>query len=68
VVPEESFGSASQYFTGNKEHNISLRNLAVSMGFHLNEWGLFTKKKRKIAGTNEQQIYNKLTFSLSRQS
>ena len=60
VVPEESFGSSLQYFTGNKEHNISLRNLAVSMGFHLNEWGLFTKKKKKIAGTNEQQIYNKL--------
>ena len=60
VVPEESFGSSSQYFTGNKEHNISLRNLAVSMGFHLNEWGLFTKKKKKIAGTNEQQIYDKL--------
>ena len=60
VVPEESFGSSSQYFTGNKEHNISLRNLAVSMGFRLNEWGLFTKKKKKIAGTNEEQIYNKL--------
>jgi len=38
--------------------------LAVSMGFHLNEWGLFTKKKRKIAGTNEQQIYNKLHLQL----
>jgi DNA polymerase (family X) len=60
VVPEESFGSSLQYFTGNKEHNISLRNLAISMGFHLNEWGLFTKKKKKIVGTNEQQIYNKL--------
>jgi len=60
VVPEESFGSSLQYFTGNKQHNITLRNLAVSMGFHLNEWGLFTKKKKKIAGTNEQQIYNKL--------
>ena len=40
VVPEESFGSASQYFTGNKDHNISLRNLAISMDLHLNEWGL----------------------------
>jgi DNA polymerase (family X) len=60
VVPEESFGSASQYFTGNKDHNISLRNLAISMGLHLNEWGLFTKKKKKIAGDNEQEIYEKL--------
>ncbi len=57
VVPEESFGSASQYFTGNKAHNISLRNLAISKGFHLNEWGLFTKKKKKVAGINEKEIY-----------
>ena len=60
VVPEGSFGSASQYFTGSKDHNISLRNLAISMGFHLNEWGLFTKKKKKIAGSNEREIYENL--------
>src|SRR6266540_2292728 len=60
VVPEESFGSASQYFTGNKDHNISLRNLAISIGLHLNEWGLFTKKKEQIAGDDEQEIYEKL--------
>lgn len=60
VVPEESFGSASQYFTGNKDHNISLRNLAISIGLHLNEWGLFTKKKKQIAGEDEQEIYEKL--------
>lgn len=60
VVPQESFGSASQYFTGNKDHNISLRNLAISIGLHLNEWGLFTKKKKQIAGDNEQEIYEKL--------
>jgi DNA polymerase (family X) len=60
VVPEESFGSASQYFTGNKDHNISLRNLAISIGLHLNEWGLFTKNKKQIAGDDEQEIYEKL--------
>jgi DNA polymerase (family 10) len=60
VVPQESFGSASQYFTGNKDHNISLRNLAISIGLHLNEWGLFTKKGKQIAGDDEQEIYEKL--------
>jgi DNA polymerase (family 10) len=60
VVPEESFGSAAQYFTGNKDHNISLRNLAISMDFHLNEWGLFNKKGRRIAGFDEQGIYERL--------
>lgn len=60
VVPEESFGSAAQYFTGNKDHNISLRNLALSMDFHLNEWGLYNKNGTKIAGSNEQEIYERL--------
>ena len=60
VVPEESFGSASQYFTGNKDHNISLRNLAISMNLHLNEWGLYNKEGKKIAGKNEQEIYEAL--------
>lgn len=60
VVPEESFGSASQYFTGNKDHNISLRNLAISMDLHLNEWGLYNKEGNKIAGTSEQEIYETL--------
>ena len=60
VVPEESFGSAAQYFTGSKDHNISLRNLALSMNFRLNEWGLYNKKGRRIAGFDEQGIYENL--------
>jgi DNA polymerase (family 10) len=60
VVPEESFGSAAQYFTGNKDHNISLRNLAISMNFRLNEWGLYNKKGKRIAGFDEQDIYENL--------
>ncbi|MDW0156018.1 MAG: DNA polymerase/3'-5' exonuclease PolX [Nitrososphaeraceae archaeon] len=60
VVPEESFGSAAQYFTGNKAHNISLRNLAISMDFHLNEWGLYDKKGRRIAGSTEKELYESL--------
>ncbi len=60
VVPEESFGSAAQYFTGNKDHNISLRNLAISMDFHLNEWGLYNKNGMRLAGCDEEGIYNSL--------
>ncbi len=41
VVPAGSFGSALQYFTGSKEHNVRLRGLAQSKGLTLNEWGLF---------------------------
>jgi DNA polymerase (family X) len=38
AVPQESYGAALQYFTGNKEHNIQLRQRALKLGFSLNEY------------------------------
>ncbi|MFL6343277.1 MAG: helix-hairpin-helix domain-containing protein [Nitrososphaeraceae archaeon] len=60
VVSEESFGSALQYFTGNKEHGVALRKLALAKHLHLNEWGVFDNYHNKIAGCTEEDIYNKL--------
>ncbi len=59
VVGEKSFGAALQYFTGNKDHNIKLRIIAIRKGYKLNEYGLFRGKKQ-IAGKNEKEIYAKL--------
>lgn len=56
VVPEASFGAAWQYFTGSKEHNVRLRELAVRKGWRLNEYGLFDGEAR-IAGEDEEGIY-----------
>ena len=58
VVPKESFGSALQYFTGNKEHGIALRKIAISKGLRLNEWGIYDKKNKMVAGSTEEGIYN----------
>jgi DNA polymerase (family 10) len=59
IVPEESFGAALQYFTGNKQHNIELRTIALHKEWKLNEYGLF-EGERQIAGKSEEQIYEKL--------
>jgi len=59
VVPERSYGSALQYFTGSKEHNIQLRIIAINKGLKLNEYGLF-KGAKIIAGKNEEEIYKAL--------
>jgi DNA polymerase (family 10) len=59
VVPRESFGAALNYFTGSKDHNVSLRQLAIDYGYKLNEYGLF-KGKKNIAGKTEEEIYKKL--------
>jgi len=63
VVPKESFGAALQYFTGNKDHNIELRKIAIKKGLKLNEYGIFRPKAdqpragKRIAGKTEEEIY-----------
>ena len=59
VVKEKSFGAALNYFTGNKEHNIILRQIAKDKGFKLNEYGLY-KGNKIVAGKTEEEIYEKL--------
>ena len=44
VVPKKSYGSALQYFTGSKEHNIATRKIAIDKGFKLNEYGIKTEE------------------------
>jgi DNA polymerase (family X) len=61
AVPQESFGSALQYFTGSKEHSIVLRKIAISKGLRLNEWGVYSDKNNKmVAGSTEEGVYHTL--------
>jgi len=61
VVPPESYGAALQYFTGSKEHNIELRNIAIREGYKLSEYGLYLKDSgQHVAGKSEEEVYNKL--------
>jgi len=59
AVPEQSYGAALMYFTGSKAHNIALRALANERDWKLNEYGLFSGKRR-IAGASEEEVYKKL--------
>ncbi|MFA5141601.1 MAG: DNA polymerase/3'-5' exonuclease PolX [Candidatus Woesearchaeota archaeon] len=61
VVPQAQFGSALQYFTGSKEHGVAVRNIAISRGYKLSEYGLFDRKTDKlIESASEKRIYEKL--------
>ena len=60
VVPQESFGSSLQYFTGNKEHGVAMRKIALAKGLHLNEWGIFDNDKKRVAGFTEEEVYQAL--------
>ncbi len=59
ILPEESFGAALQYFTGNKPHNIELRKIAIDKKWKLNEYGIFDGNVQ-IAGKTEEEVYEKL--------
>lgn len=62
VVEPQCFGAALLYFTGSKEHNITLRTLANKKGYTINEYGLFKLKKedKPLAGLTENEVYEKL--------
>jgi len=59
VVAPGEFGSALQYFTGSKAHNVKVREHAVRMGLKLSEYGLFRAGER-IAGATEEEVYEAL--------
>jgi len=59
VVPARSYGSALQYFTGSKEHNIATRKIAMDRNLKLSEYGLFRGPKM-IAGKTEEEVYKAL--------
>ncbi|WP_247001935.1 DNA polymerase/3'-5' exonuclease PolX [Halosolutus gelatinilyticus] len=70
VVPAE-FGSALQYFTGGKDHNVALRNYAIDRGMKLNEYGAFDvsgvedheagqRVGERVAGETEKGMYEAL--------
>jgi DNA polymerase (family 10) len=59
VVPDEVYGATLQYFTGDKRHNVLLRQQALSKGLTLNEYGLF-KLSKKTAETKTVRAHGKL--------
>jgi DNA polymerase (family 10) len=57
VVEPESFGAALQYFTGSKNHNVKVRELAVRRKLKINEYGVFDERGRRVAGATEEEVY-----------
>ncbi len=64
VVEDNSFGAAMQYFTGNKDHNVKVRQIAISKGYKLNEYGLYDKNNKMVAGKEEKDIYKALGMDI----
>ena len=65
VVDPDCFGAALQYFTGSKQHNIRVRELAQRKGLKVNEYGVFHEKSnRRAAGATEEEVYRAVGLPL----
>ena len=69
VLEPQHWGSALQYFTGRKEHNIALRQIALDQGLSLSEWGFkpvlsavegTVEGDKEILTPREEEVYEKL--------
>ncbi len=60
VHPPERFGTALQYATGSKDHNVRLRELALSQGLSLSEHALARADGTEILCAKEEEVYEAL--------
>jgi DNA polymerase (family 10) len=61
VHPPERFGTALQYATGSKDHNVKLRELALKKGYSLSEHALKrTNDGSEILCATEAEVYRTL--------
>ncbi|MEI6104955.1 MAG: DNA polymerase/3'-5' exonuclease PolX [Methanothrix sp.] len=58
IVEHQSFGTVLQYFTGSKEHNVRLRQLALGRGYSLSEYSLTRlADSRDLFFDREEEVY-----------
>jgi DNA polymerase (family 10) len=61
VHPPEKFGTALQYATGSKDHNVQLRQIALAKGLSLSEHSFAkVKGKGEIFCATEEEVYETL--------
>lgn len=62
VVPQNQFYFALHHFTGSKEHNVAMRQRALSRGLSMSEWGFKSLDEKQIAPSaqNEEEVFKAL--------
>jgi DNA polymerase (family X) len=63
VVAPDQFGNLLQHFTGSKEHNVALREIAVRRGLHVSEYGVLDDATGEtLRCATEEEVYAKLGY------
>lgn len=65
LVRPEEYGACVVYFTGDKQHNIWQRKIAIKKGWKLNEYGIYDKRTgKKLDNGTEAGIYKMLEIRM----
>ncbi len=65
VVESRSYGAALLYFTGSKNFNVKIRQIAIKKDMKINEYGVFSMKGEKekfLAGKTEKEVLSILNL------
>jgi DNA polymerase (family 10) len=58
VVEPSALGAALQYFTGSREHNVRVREMAARRGLRISEDGVFDEATgARVGGATEEDVY-----------
>lgn len=60
ILPAARFGTLLQYFTGSKDHNVKLRELALKQGLSLSEHAFTRESGEEILCATEAAVYAQL--------
>ena len=61
IVAPEAYGNLLQHFTGSAEHNVELRERALSMGLSVSEHGITEVESGEVARyATEAEVYGRL--------
>ena len=64
VVAPDQFGNLLQHFTGNKQHNVALREAAVRRGLHVSEYGILDDATGEtLRCASEEEVYAALGYA-----
>ena len=64
VVAPDQFGNLLQHFTGNKQHNVALREAAVRRGLHVSEYGILDDATGEtLRCATEEDVYAALGYA-----
>src|SRR5699024_8105043 len=59
LVNDDEFATTLHHFTGSKDHNVSMRQLAKARGEKINEYGVEIEETNEVLTfDNEEQFFN----------